>query len=310
MPGVPPSWALRTLDPRAAGSVCTVAAGAHGRGQGVLQQVVVGVDPTAAGRRALRTALREAAAHGLPVLAVRAFRARPRTHAGAVAATSRKVAEDMLADARADVPAAAGVATCVAAAPGTPGHVLVDAAGTRSLLVVGSRGTGALARTGLGSASTWALHHARCPVLVVPHGGDAELPPYLRVVVGVDHSPESLRALEHGVREAGVHGAVLVPVFVHDPALTSGAEPDMPLLEAAERHALRAAARAARATGRLDPQVRCGPPGRCLPAEAGPADLLVLGSRGFGSLAGRLLGSTSARAVEDARGPVVVVRSP
>jgi len=48
-----------------------------------------------------------------------------------------------------------------------PGRALVDASATAALLVVGSRGHGAIAETVLGSVSHHVLHRAHCPVAVV-----------------------------------------------------------------------------------------------------------------------------------------------
>ncbi|WP_051732548.1 universal stress protein [Kitasatospora phosalacinea] len=47
-------------------------------------------------------------------------------------------------------------------------EVLLQAADGRHTLVVGTRGNGGFARLLLGSVSTAAVHHATCPVLVVP----------------------------------------------------------------------------------------------------------------------------------------------
>jgi nucleotide-binding universal stress UspA family protein len=62
---------------------------------------------------------------------------------------------------------------------GNPGETLVEQSKGAELLVVGSRGRGALASALLGSVSSYALHHAACPVLVVrlhPEHPRARLP--------------------------------------------------------------------------------------------------------------------------------------
>jgi nucleotide-binding universal stress UspA family protein len=50
---------------------------------------------------------------------------------------------------------------------GDPGDVLVDSSRDAAVLVVGTRGHGALAATVLGSVSHYAVHHAECAVVVV-----------------------------------------------------------------------------------------------------------------------------------------------
>jgi nucleotide-binding universal stress UspA family protein len=51
---------------------------------------------------------------------------------------------------------------------------LLDASRSNDLLVVGTRGHGAIASALLGSVTTWILHHAPCPTAVIPSAAEAD----------------------------------------------------------------------------------------------------------------------------------------
>ncbi|OZF06429.1 hypothetical protein CH300_10275 [Rhodococcus sp. 15-1154-1] len=92
---------------------------------------------------------------------------------------------------------------------GSPPTVLVDAAIVARLLVIGCHGLGPLHP----SVNRSVASHANCPVVVVrrcPEVGDAgfEGP----VVVGIDGSRESERALARAFEESSTHGVSLVAV--------------------------------------------------------------------------------------------------
>ncbi len=55
---------------------------------------------------------------------------------------------------------------------GQPRTVLGEFAAAGDLMVIGARGHGAIGAAVLGSVSTWLLHHATRPMVVVPHGPD------------------------------------------------------------------------------------------------------------------------------------------
>jgi len=58
----------------------------------------------------------------------------------------------------------------VTALSGFPAQALVEASKDSDLLVVGSRGGGGFGHLVLGSVSQQVVHHASCPVVVVPTG--------------------------------------------------------------------------------------------------------------------------------------------
>ena len=282
--------------------------------------IVVGVDPSSAGRNALVFALREALVRGAEVLAVRAWTlpSFAMTYPIAsvvteleqeVASEARTLAEDQLKLAVEDVPGADAVPRRTLAVHGPAAQVLVEAARDAVLLVVGSRGHGALSRAVLGSVSSSVLHHASGTVAVVPATAEVDAP-VRRVLVGIDHSAQSRGALRWAVDEATLHDAPVVAAHVHQHVVTGEECVDLPDLEQAERAALRTAAVEAGAGDRAtEPEVVIGHPAAGLEALAAPADLLVVGSRGRGGFAGLLLGSTSTQLAQHARATVVVVRS-
>jgi nucleotide-binding universal stress UspA family protein len=76
----------------------------------------------------------------------------------------RSWAERLLAETLEDLPGS----TAGHLLHGQAGSVLQKASGDHDLFVVGSRSWGPVKRIALGSTSDWLVHHAACPVLVVP----------------------------------------------------------------------------------------------------------------------------------------------
>jgi nucleotide-binding universal stress UspA family protein len=145
--------------------------------------IVVGVDGSEGSIRALRFALDEARVRGVELRVVHAWHIPPAIFGSGWAPTTvdldeyRKLAEASLARALAD----AGVDdTALAVTPvlreGEPVDVLCAEAAHADLVVVGSRGLGGFRGLLLGSVSQQVVHHAPCPVVVVPgkdRDGDA-----------------------------------------------------------------------------------------------------------------------------------------
>jgi nucleotide-binding universal stress UspA family protein len=134
-----------------------------------------------------------------------------------------------------------------------------------------------------------------------------------RVVVGVDGSPSSRRALRWALEQAEATGAKVVAVlawqvprnFGTGVMVMPGAQWD-----AEARNTLRSAvapASSERPRVAVEQRVVEGHPVEVLLHEARDADLLVVGNRGLGGFAGALLGSVSQHCVHHATCPVVVI---
>jgi nucleotide-binding universal stress UspA family protein len=139
-----------------------------------------------------------------------------------------------------------------------------------------------------------------------------------RIVVGVDGSDGSLRALRWAVREARQRDATLdVVVAWHhpyaaavDPTGMAASRVSREELEHLSRDLLgraRDVAYAEDQTVQVDPTVVEGGAARALLEAATGADLLVVGSRGRGGFTGLLLGSVSQQCAHHAPCPVVIV---
>ncbi|MGW5919657.1 universal stress protein, partial [Nocardia fluminea] len=141
------------------------------------QPVVVGVDGSEQSRIALRWAAEYAAHHRAPLQIVYAIDVpvdygpglsgplfdaeRLRSHGESVVAAAETEAAETAAS-------TAEIAISTAAVTGSPVAVLRERGDKARLLVVGSRGLGAIRRTLLGSVSTSLARHAACPVAVIP----------------------------------------------------------------------------------------------------------------------------------------------
>jgi nucleotide-binding universal stress UspA family protein len=194
-------------------------------------------------------------------------------------------------------------------------QALVDASTEAGLLVVGARGMGRFRGTLVGSVSQRCAQHARCPVTIVRGTIPADAPGRdARIVVGVDGSNPSRRALHWAVEEALVSGASVDAIHAWSPFL--GGEPfyssgvESAAVEAREQAVLDEAVDAEDTSDLVRPIQRIlalGDPAGMLIDAAQGADLLVVGSRGRGGFAGLLLGSVSQKAIHHAPCPVVVM---
>lgn len=157
-----------------------------------MSDILVGVDGSAASRRALAWAVEEAGLRGDVVIAVHTYRP-PATETTQAAAYSylagedigrvaeqdrmrrdeqddiaRSAAERLLAQTIREVaPDHGGAILKQLAVARDPARTLVEMSHQAGLLVVGSRGRGGFKGLLLGSVSQQCVHHAACPVVVV-----------------------------------------------------------------------------------------------------------------------------------------------
>lgn len=142
------------------------------------------------------------------------------------------------------------------------------------------------------------------------------------IVVGVDGSPDSQRALAWAVEEAELRGTPLQIVAVQPIPRTLGwggvplqvypEDEDRQRVEAGARQALDkvTADREGPLTVPVTVEAVIGDAIEELLAAGNDADLLAVGSRGAGGFSRLLLGSVSTALVHHADCPVVVVRPP
>jgi nucleotide-binding universal stress UspA family protein len=139
------------------------------------RRIVVGVDGSANSRRALRRAAEEATAHAASLEVVHAWSLLDQPtgsdfdphydEADAVAQLQELLQEVLHEELDADLLPA--VTTRVV--NDLPARAILAAAEGAWLVVVGSRGHGAVKGLVLGSVSQHVVHHSPCPVLIVPN---------------------------------------------------------------------------------------------------------------------------------------------
>jgi nucleotide-binding universal stress UspA family protein len=287
--------------------------------------IVVGVDGSPAAWRAGAWAAAEAARAHVPLRLVHCCALGvvrqprhlppPPAYRTAVLAQGRHWLNDAARRVRACAP---DVALSTDMRAGLPADVLIDESRTASLVVVGSRGTGGFRELLLGSVAVALAAHGHCPVIV--HRGtdaDGQAEDVRPVVVGVDGSPLSDAAVGFAFEEAAARRAPLVAVHTWLDVNTAGMWAglptmiDWPTVQADEECVL------TQKLARWQKEYETVPvrtvvlrdrPEHALQARSAHAQLVVVGSRGRGSLAALGLGSVSNALLHTARCPVAVVR--
>lgn len=147
----------------------------------------------------------------------------------------------------------------------------------------------------------------------------ADPSPRYGVVVGDDGSPRALEAVYFAAEEARRRGVTLdvvrawtIPTALRPIGIGPGQVPSTDEFDAATREFTEE--RIAKVVPTGTPPVRVhivrGNATRALIEMSRSADILIVGDRGVGGFAGRLLGSTADAVIRESHCPVTVVRRP
>jgi nucleotide-binding universal stress UspA family protein len=142
----------------------------------MIPHIVVGVDGSPESDAALRFAYEEALLRGASLRIVCAWAPGDTAYIGEAFAptvdgflAAEHHAEEILRAALEGLAPDPAVGVEAISVEGQPAAVLSEQSNGAELLVVGSRGRGATASLVLGSVSQGVAHHARCPIVIVPH---------------------------------------------------------------------------------------------------------------------------------------------
>ncbi|MFC9595106.1 universal stress protein [Streptomyces sp. NPDC056944] len=285
------------------------------------REIVAGVDGSPESLAAADWAAREALRRGLPLRLAHAWRWEPldlplvqdpeeqqRTAYAVLRAAEATIAERH-----------PGLALTAEVLPDTPVAALLGTEERAEMLVIGSRGYGAVAGFLLGSYGQQIIAGATRPVVAVrSRDGEQSEPPAGYVLVGQHGSPEdSAAALGFAFGTAAARGAAvravrawsLPPLFAYSPAsmrLADEAGGLVPYEEKALREAL-APWRERYPDVPVAEHVELGSAGQVLLSVSGGAQLLVVGRRARRGAVGPRIGSVAHAALHLAPCPVAVI---
>jgi nucleotide-binding universal stress UspA family protein len=282
--------------------------------------IVVGIDPSGGGIAALCWALEEGAIRADEVHAVLVWdereeqRHRHRHRAHGEHDLPDADPPQVLRDIMDMAPPHPGVPVSGTTRGGRPARTLLAEASDADLLVVGAGGVGRFWRTLLGSVSHHCATHAVCPTVVVRGEAADHLGGPGRILVAIDDSDSSVGALRWAVDEARRRGCSLEVVHIWHPPYLGGdlftpAAFDPAPFEREARRVLDETVEAVDTSGLVTPVERLlaeGGAASTIRDLAFGADLVVLGSRGMGSLKRFLAGSVTQQVIDHAPCPVVV----
>ena len=296
--------------------------------------ILIGIDGSDNSRHAFMTAVTMAKEHNCSIRVVGAYSVPviPHRHAPkisddrhrSIGHSTQDLLEEYAAEAR-----EAGVDASAQAIEGDAGEVLAEASRYSRLAVVGKRGRNRLASRLLGTVSGALAARSHCPVLVVPLPGLGEGAPGTEdaqgpsseaqqtqpgfeneIVVGIDRDSSALPVAKVAARAAELSGRRLafVSAVPADAGNSRGAAADGDYRAYAD-HLDEVTQAVTESSGGLISRLQLveGSAADVLLDAARSAALIVMGNRGRGGLAGRLLGSVSRSVLNQAGSPVLIV---
>lgn len=288
------------------------------------REIVAGVDGSPESLAAAEWAAREARRRRLPLRLVHAWRWQPMDIPLEMDRPSQeRTADDVLRKAEAAMAERhPGLALTAEVLSDTPAAALLSTEDRAEMLVIGSRGYGAIAGFLLGSHGQQIIAGARRPVVAVRSrdgegGGDPE--GGVIVVGQLGSAEDSAPALGFAFETAAARGASvravrawnLPPLYAYSPTSSALAAADeagglVPYEEKALHEAL-APWRERFPEVRVTEHVEIGSAGQVLLSSSGDARLLVVGRRARRGLLGSRIGSVAHAALHLAPCPVAVV---
>lgn len=286
--------------------------------------LVVGIDGSSESEAAMAWAMDEAARRGLEVEVIYSLAVPVVSDAYGMVMTRPDIeeltvfSEQLLEAARTSARNTAPEVTVSARlASGPPAAVLIEASKHAEVVVVGTRGLGAIGGRLLGSVSVRLAAKAHCPVIVVPPEWRERPVPDGWVLVGVDGSDHADAALHFALLEARSRGiGVRVLSAYHVPWLARPVEPEL-IAEFEESERWLADRMITESLDRVKghayqdvPVERMtvkGLPGDALVEASNNALLTVVGTRGRRPLSRAILGSVSRTLLHETQRPVAVV---